>query len=204
MHHAYLVTGTMKSLIKHLGEDAGGYDFWQGEFGTFGIDESRELKERAGRKAASSGGKKIFVIAAHSFTLEAQNALLKLFEEPAPDTHFFILTPSAQYLIPTLKSRLFYLEIGNRKLEIGKVSGEFLRKTVPERIAFAAKIAKEENAKQVALEIIEGVIVHVRGKNMIPSREDAEALEKLSQYRDYLFGRSPAVKMILETAATMI
>lgn len=208
MHHAYLVTGTMGELLEHLGEDAHGYDFWRGEFATFGIDESRDLKERAGRKAATEGGKKIFVISAHTFTLEAQNALLKLFEDPVSDTHFFILTPSAQHLIPTLKSRLFDLAPAVAQRKEGesekKIAKEFLNASYPLRIAFAVKIAKEEGAKQTALEIIECILLHIRERNAVPKREDAEILEKLSRYRDYLFGRSPSVKMILESAAIML
>jgi len=204
MHHAYLVNGAVEPLVKYLGEDASGYDFWRGEFATFGIDESRDIKERAGRKAAHAGAKKIFIISAHSFTIEAQNALLKLFEDPAPDTHFFILTKSAEYLLPTLRSRLAVLEIGGENSERGNEAENFLKKNISERMAFIAKAAKEENAKQIALEIIEGLTMHIRSKNIAPSSNDRDAHERLLRYRGYLFGRSPSVKMILESAALMI
>lgn len=208
MHHAYLVSGTKESLLAYLGDNATGADFWHESFATFGIEESRSLKERAGRKAAAEDSKKIFVISAESFTGEAQNALLKLFEDPMPDTHFFILTPSEKYLLPTLKSRLAVLEVGNKKLEIRKEGKEstkkFLEKNLAERIAFAAKIAKEDNAKIQAIQIVEGITAHVREKNTIPTHEDAEILGRLLQYRDYLSNRSPSVKMILETVAILV
>ncbi|MCI0542727.1 hypothetical protein L0Y69_03200 [bacterium] len=211
MHHAYLVSGTKESLLEHLGALASGADFWYEKFATFGVDESRALKERAGRKSASADAKKIFVISADSFTVESQNALLKLFEDPVSDTHFFLLTPFAPYLLPTLRSRLAELNLlatdglekegsGKGKIE-NKLAKEFLQKKLAERIAFATKIAKEDDGKMQAIEIIEGITAHIRAKNTIPTKEDAKILTQLLQYRDSLSARSPSVKMILETAA---
>ncbi len=206
MHHAYLVSGTKELLLEHLGDAASGADFWYEKFITFGVDESRALKERAGRKSASANAKKIFVISADSFTLESQNALLKLFEDPVPDTHFFILTPFAPYLLPTLRSRLadFNLEEKQKEKHAKTLAQEFLQKKLSERIIFAAKIAKEEDGKMQAIEIIEGITAHVRAKNTVPIPEDARMLERLLSYREYLSARSPSLKMILETVAILV
>ena len=55
-------------------------------------------------------GKKIFIIETGFFTREAQNSLLKVFEEePTEGTHFFVFTPSAETLLPTLRSRMVIL-----------------------------------------------------------------------------------------------
>jgi len=48
----------------------------------------------------------LFVIAASFITHEAQNALLKLFEEPPVDTAFVLVVPPAFQLLPTLQSRI--------------------------------------------------------------------------------------------------
>ncbi len=209
MHHAYLVSGTYENLLAHLGELASGSDFWHGDFDTFGIDEGRSLKESAARKAMTEGGKKIFVITANSFTSEAQNSLLKLFEEPVPDTHFFILTPSAKFFLPTLLSRFSKLDLsdgGEGKEDQTKLAKDFLKKTPAQRIAFAAKLAKEENAKREAVELLESLIVYVRSraKSKAASPEDVENLTHLLKYREYLFGRSPSVKMILEATGLLV
>lgn len=209
-HHAYLVSGTCGELLASLGNLAFGSDFWRGDFDVFGIDDSRALKERASRKAMVEGGKKIFVISAGSFTVEAQNSLLKLFEDPTPDTHFFILTPSAKFLIPTLRSRLTSLALNNevgqrKKMERACESPgqDFLKKTLRERMAMATKIAKEEYGKQHATELIESLITHIRSmsKNKMHTESDARTLHRLIKYREYLFGTSPSVKMIVEAAA---
>ncbi len=39
--------------------------------------------------------------------------MLKVFEEPRGDTHFFMLMPTADNLLPTLKSRLFIIDEEN-------------------------------------------------------------------------------------------
>lgn len=215
MHHAYLVFGGKEALHTHLSREGvlfrGNPDFLDLEFDAFGIDESRSLKERASRKAATEDAKKIFIISANSFTIEAQNALLKLFEDPVPDTHFFIISTFASYFLPTLKSRLAELNLleekqAEKQKKINILAQEFLGKKPADRILFAAKIAKEEDdyGKQRAIEIIEGLIVYIRAKNIIPAKKDASTLEKLLTYRDYLSHRSPSAKMILETAAIML
>lgn len=48
----------------------------------------------------------------------AANALLKTLEEPATPTIFFLLTPSLETLLPTIKSRVHSLELARVPLEI--------------------------------------------------------------------------------------
>jgi DNA polymerase III gamma/tau subunit len=76
---------------------------------TFGVDEGRELKE-AQLSKSFGGGKKIFVISFETITVEAQNSLLKVFEEPTPDTHFFLISRTGSRLLPTLRSRIVFLQ----------------------------------------------------------------------------------------------
>lgn len=51
-------------------------------------------------------GKKIALIAFHSATIPAQNALLKVLEEPSNGTSFILVTSNKEALLPTLLSRL--------------------------------------------------------------------------------------------------
>ena len=41
-----------------------------------------------GTEKSFSGSKKIFVLCVNTFSLDAQNVLLKMFEEPIEHTHF--------------------------------------------------------------------------------------------------------------------
>ncbi len=49
---------------------------------------------------------KILVINANSFRIEAQNALLKIIEEPPRNIKFIIVTQSKNLLLPTIRSRM--------------------------------------------------------------------------------------------------
>jgi len=69
-----------------------------------GIDTIREMKQWA--MAKPFGKAKVCIFdEAHMFTREAQNALLKLLEDPPKHTYFIICTTDPQKLIQTVKSR---------------------------------------------------------------------------------------------------
>lgn len=54
----------------------------------------------------SSNTTKCIVIAGNSFNIEAQNALLKVLEEPPKNIKFILITKSKNALLPTIISRL--------------------------------------------------------------------------------------------------
>ena len=77
----------------------------------FGVDEAREIIDRASLKAMS--GKRAFVVVAPDMTREAQNALLKTLEEPAGgETLFFFILAAPETLLPTVRSRAQMLSLG--------------------------------------------------------------------------------------------
>ncbi len=49
---------------------------------------------------------KYIVLAGNSFTIEAQNSLLKVLEEPPKNIEFIIISPTKSNLLPTIRSRL--------------------------------------------------------------------------------------------------
>jgi DNA polymerase III gamma/tau subunit len=108
MHtHAYLAAGTLESLpaarayLEGVGVDT--TDTYSAPFADMGIDEAREIRERASLRGTGSG--RVFCIAAASITTEAQNALLKTFEDPGSAT-FVLIVPSPDILLPTIRSRM--------------------------------------------------------------------------------------------------
>jgi hypothetical protein len=73
------------------------------ERGTIGIDRVRELYA-LGR---SKGGKTVFIIDdADAMGIEAQNALLKLLEEPVDSVRFILTSHHSDRLLPTIRSRV--------------------------------------------------------------------------------------------------
>src|SRR5438046_3130483 len=70
-----------------------------------GVDDARDLRERA-FYAPVSGRFKIYIIdEAHMVTTGGFNALLKLVEEPPPHLKFVFATTEPEKVIPTIKSR---------------------------------------------------------------------------------------------------
>jgi len=70
-----------------------------------GIDEIREIRERAMLQPAEGGYKVYIVDEAHQLTTAAWNALLKLIEEPPPHLVFVFCTTEQSKVIPTVRSR---------------------------------------------------------------------------------------------------
>ncbi|HVU80012.1 MAG TPA: hypothetical protein VHD37_01470, partial [Candidatus Paceibacterota bacterium] len=73
------------------------------EFEKFGIDDARELVRTASLESVA--GRALYIVGIASMTTEAQQALLKLFEEPQAGTVFVLLVPHGS-VIATLRSRL--------------------------------------------------------------------------------------------------
>jgi DNA polymerase III subunit gamma/tau len=70
-----------------------------------GIDEVREIRERAMLQPVEGQWKVYIVDEAHQLTTAAWNALLKLIEEPPPHLVFVFCTTDLAKVIPTVRSR---------------------------------------------------------------------------------------------------
>ena len=149
--HAYLVLGDPVSAEKELCIERGSPDFFPFREALFGIEEARALVEMANRRSFT--GKKIFFITPERITLEAQNALLKTFEEPTLDTQFFLCVSDESIILPTLRSRMQVVD-GQRRV-LTKKAEKFLSLPLTKRIEFAKKFAdSEENLTQFLDELL--------------------------------------------------
>jgi len=217
LHHAYLIPGNSDEVVpvlkdalaSGLGVATGGNpDFWVGEFETFGIDDSRAVKAMQSRKAFA-GGKKVFIVTAHFFTREAQNSLLKVFEEPTEHTHFFIITPNTESLLPTLKSRLFTLSVQEETDGVspkGSVAEAFLQSGKAKRMELVSDIieSKDKNRAIMFLNELESALYRAKGAGASVDMGARQTFAEIAAYRSYLNDRSPSVKMILEHLALTV
>ncbi len=75
---------------------------------TFFADEFKVQDASAVIKEAyiAEQREKVLVLSALEYNVYAQNALLKLFEEPPEDTRFILITRSKNSLLPTIRSRM--------------------------------------------------------------------------------------------------
>lgn len=110
---AILLTGpsgcgktTSARIIRDLaGCDPG--DFEEKNCADFGgIDMVRSIRARMGQSAMKAKGKRIWLIdEAHQLSKDAQNAFLKIIEEPPSHVHFILATTEPGKLLQTIKTR---------------------------------------------------------------------------------------------------
>ena len=81
----------------------------RGEFGSrarsIGIEQIREIMEKVSKQPFSGPRSVVAVMEAHMATIEAQNAFLKILEEPPGATVMVLVTERADLLLPTIISR---------------------------------------------------------------------------------------------------
>ena len=70
-----------------------------------GVDDARDLRERAFFAPVSSAYKVYIIDEAHMVTTQGFNALLKLVEEPPPHLRFIFATTEPDKVLPTIRSR---------------------------------------------------------------------------------------------------
>jgi DNA polymerase III subunit gamma/tau len=98
--------GTCQSCIDLAPNGPGSIDVIEIDAATYrGIDDAKELRERAIYAPVNSAYKIYIIDEAHQLTRDAFNVLLKLVEEPPPHLKFIFATTEPDKIIPTLRSR---------------------------------------------------------------------------------------------------
>ena len=227
LHHAYFLVGNREVvgtklkdfLEKNVGiKTSGNPDFWHGQYKTFTIENARQITDAQERAAFAKGfgePRKIFIIQAEIITEEAQNALLKVFEEPTFGTHFFVISPQ-DILLPTLRSRMQVIPLEDRlQGEMSKTVFDILGMKMKERLAKVKEITdaikdgdqslqsydEARKTKQDAIYLLNQIETELHSKGL---EKSAKALEICELARESLYDRGAPVKMILENVMLSI
>jgi len=212
-HHAYaLVGGGMRVLLlSYLQEKRGvsiqgNPDLFVRRYEVFTIEDARNLKEAHATRPFAENGCKHFILEIDAITLEAQNALLKMFEEPNEYALFFLIVASPELLLPTLRSRLSVIRL-RQDDEHGAAAAlwnarDFIALTPAERISSVDKLAGDisdgKRPKTDALDFCASLSRHLRDGGI---EKNAAALVAIAQAESYLRDRAPSVKQLLEYVA---
>ena len=78
---------------------------------TIGVDDMRLLKEDAMLSGAESANKIYIIEDAHCLTVESQNALLNILEEPPSGVTIILLATECDRILTTIKSRVQYISM---------------------------------------------------------------------------------------------
>jgi DNA polymerase-3 subunit gamma/tau len=107
-----------------------------------GVDDARDLRERAMYAASQAGGHKVYIVdEAHMLTREAWNALLKILEEPPPGVVFVFATTEPQKIAATAAPVLSRLQ----RFDFRRIGPGPIRERLREVLA-AERLTADEDA----------------------------------------------------------
>ena len=212
-HHAFVIEAEAEEGIaaaqawaeKELGMKAqANPDVIVLKYGLLSVDDARRVSELAAG-AAFAGDTKVVIISASRVYHEAQNALLKLFEEPPAGAYLFLIMPSLGGLLPTLRSRVQVLSVSKTKNTIiydsDSVAVAFAKASPEKRSAMIKKLTsgkdeeeRRENREE-ALAILNGIEAACVSQTYT---KHTALLSDIATLRGHLYDRSAPVRMILE------
>lgn len=208
LHHAYFIEGDRDAVVADVEAFLSGElgivrqanpDFHFAVHESFGVDESRELAAAQGLRPVM-GDRKVFVLAIRGITHEAQNALLKVFEEPTPGAHFFVVSPSSRILLPTLRSRMVVVThlsaLQSGEAQAVADAKAFMSLGVKDRMALVQPIVEEKDRPR-AEAFLQALIGELRTAGKV------KAVREVLPLLGYLKDRASSLKLILERAALL-
>ncbi len=216
LHHAYFIEGektaSLAALEAFLKDELnivrqGHPDVHFAEYDSLGIDESRDLQSSQSMKPLL-GDRKIFIIITGAITSEAQNSLLKVFEEPTPGTHFFIISSSHRILLPTLRSRMVIVthradnkaaaSVSDSAVALATSVRRFIKMSPKDRLAFVAPMIEEKD-KAAVENFLSALVGELHGESLQKSTPaKAKNIKEILSLANYLKDRASSLKLILE------
>jgi DNA polymerase III delta prime subunit len=208
--NVHLVPGNTKAiesitaLLKEEGiETTGNPDLYIRTYASFGVDEARDISLKANSRAVGPT-RRVFVLVTPSMTNESQNALLKTLEEPSGDALFFIVVPSPQQLLPTLRSRSQILQLENVVQGSAIDTGDFLKAKPEKRVEMLKPLLEkdDDDKRDISAAII--FLSALEEQLSEDVRKNEEGLQAVYRARKYLGDKGSLTKALLEQVALLI
>ncbi|NCS99055.1 hypothetical protein GW764_02600 [Candidatus Parcubacteria bacterium] len=222
IHHFHLLEGNRQDIESELIEflsNEFGIDpndkslYFFHDFDQVQVGDSRALSMQAQIKTPE-GKKMVFLIFANSINHQAQNALLKMLEEPSARTYFFMVLPRVDGLLPTFKSRAVVVRHSSVDAQTSSNAGlpslsDLRKKTVGDRLKFVEELVKEikdEKRNRVdARQLIQNLILDFQKElEEKPDIEKTKDIKILMQIEDYLGDSGASIKILLERAVLLL
>lgn len=158
---------------------------------TLGIPDVRNLQKKVFLTPLKGDKKMVIIEAFFGATQEAQNALLKVLEEPPASTIMVILTKSTDFLLPTILSRCTIIRLEEKKLLSEKDINENLNilKQIKKDLGGKGFLYAQNNGKtrEEALEFLENLLISTHslvGKetNDFSSKDIKKMLKEMQKF----------------------
>jgi DNA polymerase III delta prime subunit len=226
LHHAYLIEGARDEIVpevikflKTLGINTiGNPDFTQISIDNFKIDEAFNLRSMSTDKSFFSA-KKVFIVCVNSFSLDAQNVLLKMFEEPNANTIFFLIVPDLNILLKTLVSRFYFISEKSNLEGNTREAEKFIGLPLQARVNFIKELLAEseededgneimvlDSARSKALKFLNTLEATIHSKLLKNSSNNslATCCEHFFKVREFLRMPGSSAKSLMESVALII
>lgn len=135
---------------------------------SIGIEQIKKIKTQLYLKPIKSNCKAMVIEDAQLLTVEAQNSMLKILEEPPAQTYIFLSTSSIEELLPTIISRCKVIHfaqknenIDEEKVPIKIFFNSLSSYTIANALQDAEKLSKD---KENAILWLENCIIFLREK----------------------------------------
>lgn len=160
-----------------------------------GVEVARSLRDRATLRPVTRVTRD-FLVQFRSITIEAQNALLKLFEDPPESAVFHVVVKREDLLIPTVRSRLMLMQTSEESPAPNETFAAFKDASLADRLNEVAVRMKNKDTAWVE-EIMMGAEKLAHQK----TATDQELLQTVVFLRQYVGVRGASNKMLLEELA---
>lgn len=213
LHHFYIIEGDLETSKRDLEESltlrgvrtVGNPDYTSEMYSSFLVTDAEGLRIRA-REGAIANSARIFFIGLRTIGREAENSLLKLFEEPIMGTTFFLAVTHLESLLPTTRSRA---EIYRTRSRVATTTLEeveqFVRGEKAARLEFIKKFIElyegEANSgllRSKTRALLNGLEEYFYKKKGI---RNTRLYENIMRSKQFLEEPGASVKMILEGIA---
>lgn len=141
---------------------------------SIGIEQIREIKKKLRFKSYQKIINLIIIYDIQKATAEAQNSLLKILEEPPPDTLFILTSGNIELILPTVVSRCkIVTDTKTRKdfqtdEKISELFAQILQGSPGKRLLISQKITGK---KEDSLKFLDSLISIARNMLIHPSQE---------------------------------
>lgn len=151
---------------------------------TMGIGDVRNIQRQILLKPFRGKTKAVIIQAYENITAEAQNAMLKILEEPPANTIIVITTAKRELVLPTILSRCKVIVLQEKQIELTQdlselndTLGILLNGKIGDRLKIAEVIAKN---KQDSVLWLEKMAVFVKNK-LVENNKDLRCLNFLKE-----------------------
>ena len=166
-----------------------------------GIGDIRNLRKNLFLKPLEGDKKAVILESFYGATIEAQNAFLKVLEEPPLSTVILILSTSLDFFLPTVLSRCKVINLEKtKKLTKEEISQnlEILNSLEKNHISNALVIAQNYSKdRETALDFLESLIISVH-QNLGNDKKLGRVLKKLQKTHTIIKTTNVNVRFALE------